>query len=75
MGGKILAVVDIFEALTASDRPYKPPIPVDIALKIIQKEADNNKLDKNIVRIFMEKKVWEGILEQPPVSQSQAVSK
>ncbi|MFH1727021.1 MAG: HD domain-containing phosphohydrolase [Pseudomonadota bacterium] len=60
--GKILAVVDIFEAITAHDRPYKPPMPIAKALSILKMEAENNKLDKDIVNIFIEEKLYEDVI-------------
>jgi subtilisin family serine protease len=35
----IIAVADIFDALTASDRPYKPAVPFERALEILDLEA------------------------------------
>jgi HD-GYP domain-containing protein (c-di-GMP phosphodiesterase class II) len=45
---RIIAVSDIFEALTARDRPYRKPIVWDRALEIIKKMADNNELDSRL---------------------------
>ncbi|MBC7196977.1 MAG: HD domain-containing protein, partial [Deferribacterales bacterium] len=59
--GRIMAVADIFDALTAKDRPYKKAVSVDVALKIIQEEAENNKLDKDIVRFFIDKQIYNHI--------------
>jgi len=56
--GKVMAVADIFDALTAKDRPYKRAVPIDIALKIIKEEADKEKLDKKIVEFFITKKIY-----------------
>ena len=56
---RILAVADIFEALTAADRPYKKAIPLPIALKILKEEADRGKLDKEIVNIFLNNKIYD----------------
>lgn len=58
---RILAAVDIFEALVAQDRPYKPPMPVDKALSILRAEADANRIDRNIVDLFIEEKVYDFI--------------
>ncbi|MCX8084167.1 MAG: GAF domain-containing protein [Calditerrivibrio sp.] len=57
--GRIMAIADIYDALTAKDRPYKKAVPTDIALDIIKKEAENNKLDINIVNFFIEKRLYE----------------
>ena len=51
---RIVAVADIFEALTACDRPYKPPMPLSRALGILGKMVKNGRLDAEIVRIFLE---------------------
>lgn len=58
---RMLAIVDIYEALTAIDRPYKKPMPVEKALKIIQEEAVLHHLDIELVRIFCDEKVYEVI--------------
>ena len=55
---KIMAVADIYDALTASDRPYKKAVPADRALKILKAEAENGKLDSDIVSFFIEKEIY-----------------
>ncbi|MFP4162707.1 MAG: HD domain-containing phosphohydrolase [Chitinispirillaceae bacterium] len=55
---RILAVVDIYEALVAQDRPYKPRMLPEKALQILKAEADNNHLDSEIVDFFIEKKIY-----------------
>ena len=56
----IITMVDIFEALTAHDRPYKRGVPVEKALSILWEMAEGGKLHKDLVKIFTESKVWEG---------------
>jgi len=56
---RILAVADIFDALTAKDRPYKPAIPIPKTLDIIQEEADRYHLDPDLVEIFVKEKAYE----------------
>ncbi len=56
---RIMALADIFDALIATDRPYKPPITLEQALKIIQEEAERNKLDRDLVDLFIHKKIYE----------------
>lgn len=46
---RILAVVDIYDALTSKDRPYKRPIPVDKAFAILGDMVINGKLDSSVV--------------------------
>lgn len=49
---RILAIADIFEALTASDRPYKKANKLSTAMKILFFMAKNNELDKKLVKYF-----------------------
>ena len=59
---KVMTVSDIFDALSAADRPYKKAVPVEKALDILQLEAGDGLLDKNLVLLFIEAKVWEKTL-------------
>lgn len=56
---RILGMVDIFDALTASDRPYKKGVPVEKALEIMEQMAQEGKLDRNLISLFAESKIWE----------------
>jgi len=56
---RILSTVDVFDALVASDRPYKRAMPVEKALAILLEEAGNGRLDKDVVKLFIAEKVWE----------------
>ncbi|MEW6356702.1 MAG: HD domain-containing phosphohydrolase [Planctomycetota bacterium] len=51
---RILAVADIFDALTASDRPYKKAHSVASALNILREMAAGGRLDADIVELFAE---------------------
>lgn len=59
MRSRILAIADIFDALTAKDRPYKPAIPVEKSLSILREEADKGSLDPLLVSLFIENTVYE----------------
>lgn len=59
---KMLAIIDIFEALTAIDRPYKKAMPVDKALKILEEEVARNSLDKDLFEIFMKEELYNACL-------------
>lgn len=59
---RIMTVCDIFDALTASDRPYKKAMPVEKALQILQWEAEEGALDPDIVELFTTSKVYEKVL-------------
>ena len=56
---RMMAITDVWDAVTAQDRPYRPPVPYDIACKIIKEEAENGKLDKDLVELFIENKIGE----------------
>jgi hypothetical protein len=56
---RILAVADVFEAVTASDRPYKDPNSLNHSLKILVSMAKNDELDYNIVKFFIDHKIYE----------------
>jgi hypothetical protein len=55
---RILAIADIFEALTASDRPYKTPKKLSEVFKILYFMTKDNELDKNILRIIIKNKTY-----------------
>lgn len=56
---RMMTVADIFDALTAWDRPYKKAVSVEKALFILEMEAREGKLDSHMVRLFREAKVYE----------------
>ena len=55
---RMMAIADIFEALTASDRPYKTPKTLSESLKILAFMAKNQHIDKEIFQLFLEDKVY-----------------
>ena len=58
LAGRILALVDIFEALTAKDRSYKPAFPVERALGILEQEVEANHIDSRLFRLFREREIY-----------------
>jgi HD-GYP domain-containing protein (c-di-GMP phosphodiesterase class II) len=54
---RLLAVADVFEALTAMDRPYKPAMPVAKAIEILRLEAKDGGLDADIVDFFAREEI------------------
>lgn len=56
---RMMTIADIFDALVAWDRPYKKAVPVDRALSILSDEAGQGKLDKDLLQVFIEAKVFE----------------
>src|SRR5213595_3429562 len=61
---RMMTVSDIYDALTASDRPYKRAVPTDRALDILKMEVGDGLLDPELVNLFIDAKVYErgGIL-------------
>lgn len=55
---RIMAIADIFEALTANDRPYKKPMPLSQALMILGKMKLAKHIDPDIFDIFIHEKVY-----------------
>ncbi|MFC1588107.1 HD domain-containing phosphohydrolase [Planctomycetota bacterium] len=54
----IMHVVDIFDALVATDRPYKKAMPLEKALNILMLEAKDNHISKDLVDLFMDEKIY-----------------
>ena len=56
---RMMTVSDIYDALTASDRPYKRAVPTERALDILRMEMNEGLLDPALVDTFIEAKVYE----------------
>ncbi len=57
-GAKMMAIADVYDALTASDRPYKRAMTPENALQILQKEAEIGKIDPAALQIFIAEEIW-----------------
>jgi len=55
---RMMTICDIFDALTASDRPYKKAISHERALDILGYERKDGKLDSDLLDTFIESKVY-----------------
>lgn len=55
---KIMTICDIFDALTASDRPYKRAVPTDRAIDILKVCANDGEIDQELLRLFLEAQVY-----------------
>lgn len=58
LGAKMMAVCDIFDALTATDRPYKAAVPLERALTILQSEVECGHIEPELVQLFSQAKVY-----------------
>jgi response regulator RpfG family c-di-GMP phosphodiesterase len=59
---RLMAVADVYDALTAADRPYKAAVSVERSLDILAQEAKVNLLDTEALRIFIEARIYERTL-------------
>lgn len=64
--GKLMAVTDIAEALTASDRPYKKAMPLENVYRILRSMASKNQLDHDLVEFFIEAEIYPQYLKKYP---------
>ena len=55
---RMMTIADIFDALTASDRPYKKAVPAEKALDILHEEAKQGLLDASLLGVFVGAGVW-----------------
>lgn len=63
---KIMTIADIYDALTAADRPYKKALPQERALQILDFEVRDGHLDPELVRIFREAEVYKSSQQALP---------
>lgn len=54
----MMTIADIYDALSANDRPYKKSLPPEKALDILDMEVKGGKLDGELFRLFVESKAY-----------------
>jgi HD-GYP domain-containing protein (c-di-GMP phosphodiesterase class II) len=55
---RMMAISDIYDALTASDRPYKKAMPMEKALDILAGDVKRGQLDADLFDVFVGARVW-----------------
>ena len=55
---RCMGIADIFEALTASDRPYKKGMPLSQSLNIMNRMKDEGHIDPDLFDVFMKHKIY-----------------
>jgi HD-GYP domain-containing protein (c-di-GMP phosphodiesterase class II) len=55
---RIMGIADVFEALTAADRPYKKAMKMSQALNILKKMKEEGHIDPDIFEVFIREKVY-----------------
>jgi HD-GYP domain-containing protein (c-di-GMP phosphodiesterase class II) len=61
---RIMGIADIFEALTARDRPYKSGMKLSEALRILGNFSKNGHIDPDLFEVFIQQKVYLKYAEQ-----------
>ena len=61
---RMMTISDIYDALTATDRPYKRAVPADRAIEILHDEAKDGALDPALLDAFVEAKVFELVRQE-----------
>jgi response regulator RpfG family c-di-GMP phosphodiesterase len=56
---RMMTIADVFDALTAKDRPYKAAVPVPRALDILRSEAASGAIDATLLDLFIAIRPWE----------------
>ena len=56
---RVMAIADVFEALTAADRPYKQPKKLSDSIKIMSFMVKDQHLDGELFRLFLESGVYQ----------------
>lgn len=59
---RILAIADLYEALSAKDRPYKKPMNLETILLILQRCASGGEIDRDLLNLLINEKIYK-ILE------------
>lgn len=60
---RMMAIADIFEALTSKDRPYKDPMKLSLALTILKRMREDDHIDPDLFELFVRSRVWEKYAE------------
>lgn len=61
---RMMTIADIFDALTAWDRPYKKAVPIERALQILDYERKDGKIDADLFQLFVEAEIYK--IVKPP---------
>ncbi|MDX1269542.1 MAG: HD domain-containing phosphohydrolase, partial [Oceanisphaera sp.] len=61
---RMMGVADVFEALTAKERPYKPPMPLSQAFSILKTMRDDQHIDPDVFDLFLRSGKWRDYAER-----------
>jgi len=58
LGAKLMTIADIYDALTAADRPYKKAQSIESALRILEFERNDGHIDADLFAMFVDKQIY-----------------
>jgi len=61
---RMMTISDIYDALTAADRPYKKALPPEKALDVLSMEVKEGKLDPLLFQVFVEAEIWKKVAKK-----------
>jgi len=61
---RVMAIADIFEALTARDRPYKKPKTLSESIRIMANMKRNHHIDPDLFDLFLQTGIWKDYAQQ-----------
>jgi HD-GYP domain-containing protein (c-di-GMP phosphodiesterase class II) len=61
---RAMAIADVFDALTAADRPYKKAVPLERSLEILDQDARGGHLDPDLLGVFIEARIYERVMNR-----------
>jgi HD-GYP domain-containing protein (c-di-GMP phosphodiesterase class II) len=56
---RMMTICDIFDALSAADRPYKKAVPAERALAILESAVRESELDPELFKLFIDAKIFQ----------------
>jgi hypothetical protein len=67
---RLITIADMFDALTASDRPYKPAVTADQALDFLRSQGESGLVDLDLVKLMAESRSYESSRRTGPSRRS-----
>lgn len=56
---QMMTIADIYDALTAADRPYKRPLELAVTVQILHEEVEKNHINGDLLAVFLERQVYQ----------------
>ncbi len=65
---RMMSICDIFDALSAADRPYKKAVSIERALDILNLSVRDRDLDSDLFHIFLDARIYELTSSRSPAA-------